>query len=60
MRELLVQTDPTDEDSTRVKQIIRIMDNPQKLLEVLRASLEIYQGLTGNDITTGPNQYRFT
>ena len=22
--------------------------------------LAIYQGLTGNNITTGPNQYRFT
>ena len=31
----------------------------EKLLEVLCARLAISQGLTGNNITTGPNQYRF-
>ena len=60
MRELLVQTDPTNEDSTRIKRRIHIMDHPKNLLEVLRARLAISQGLTGNDITTVPNQYRFT
>ena len=29
-------------------------------MEVLRARLRIVQGLTGNNTTTGPNQYRFT
>ena len=60
MRELSVHTDPTNEDSTRIKQKIRILDHPKNLLEFLRARLAIAQGLTGNNITTEPNQYRFT
>ena len=60
MRELSVFTDPTNEDFTLVKQKNRILDHPKNLLEVIRARLVIAQGLTGNNITTGPNQYRFT
>ena len=60
MRKLLVQMDQTNEDWTRVKQRIRILDHPQNLLEVLCERLAISQGLTGNEITTGPNQYCFT
>ena len=36
------------------------MDHPKNLIKVLRVRLVIAQGLTGNNITTGPNQYRFT
>ena len=36
------------------------MDHLKKLVEVLRARLAIAQGLTGNNIIMGPNQYRFT
>ena len=60
MQELLVRTDPTNEDLTRVKQRIIIIDQPKNFLEVLHARLAISQGLTVNDITTVPNQYRFT
>ena len=60
MRKLSVWTDPTNEDSTRVKQKNRILDHPKKIIEVLRARLAIVQGLTVNNITTVPNQYRFT
>ena len=56
--ELSVLTDPANEDSTRIKQKIRILDHPKNLIEVLRARLAIGQDLTGNNITTGPNQYR--
>ena len=59
MRKLLVRTYPTNEDSTRVKQRIRILDHPKNLLDVLCARLAISQGLTYNNITTGPNQYQF-
>ena len=59
-RELSVRTDPSNEDSIHVKQKIRILDNPKNLIEVLRTRLAIAQGLTGNNITTGPNQYHFT
>ena len=60
IRELSVLADPSNEDSTRIKQKIRILDHPKNLTEVLRARLAITQDLTGNNITTGPNQYRFT
>ena len=53
-------TDTTNEDSTHIKQKIRILDNPKKLIEVLHTSLTIKQGLTGNNITMGTNQYCFT
>ena len=60
MHKLSVRMDPTNEDSNHVKRRIRILDHPQNLLEVLCTRLTISQGLTGTDITTGPNQYRFT
>ena len=59
MRELSVCTDPTNEDSTRVKRKTRILDNPKNLIEVLHARIAIAQGLTWNKITMGPNQYHF-
>ena len=59
IRKLSVLIDPTNEDSTRIKQI-HILDYPKNLIEVLCARLLISQGLTGNNVTTGPNQYRFT
>ena len=60
MHELFVRTDPTNDDSTRVKQKNRIQDHPKTVLKVLCARLAIAQVLTGNCITTGPNQYCFT
>ena len=60
MYELSVLADPANEDPTRIKQNIRILDHPKNLIEVLRARLTIGQGITGNNITTVPNQYRFT
>ena len=51
---LSVRTDPSNEDSTRVKQKIRILDHLKNLKEVLRARAAIDQGVTGNNITTGP------
>ena len=59
MRKLSVCMDPTHEDSTHVKQNICVFDHPIFFLEVLCARLAIAQGLTGNNITTGPNQYCF-
>ena len=52
-------TDPTNEDSTRIKRKTRIFDHPKHLIEVLHARLAIAQSLTGNNITTVPNHYRF-
>ena len=58
--DLSVLADPSNENSTLIKRKIRILDHPKNLIEVLRVRLVIAQGLTGNNITTGPNQYRFT
>ena len=55
MRKLSVHTDPTNEDSTNVKQKIFILDHLKNLIEVIRSRLAIAQGLTGNNITMGPN-----
>ena len=50
IRELSVLTDLTNEDSTRIKEKIRILDHPKNLIEVLRARLAISQDLTGNNM----------
>ena len=60
IHQLSVLTHPWNKDSTRIKQKIRILDHPTNLIEVLRARLTIAQGLTGSNITMGPNQYRST
>ena len=60
IRDLSVLDDPTNKHSTKIKQKRRILDHPKNLIEVLRARLVISKGLIGNNITTGPNQYRFT
>ena len=57
---LSVLADPANEDSTRIKRKIRILDHPKNLIEVLYARLAIAQGLTWENITTGPNHYCFT
>ena len=58
--ELSVLANPSNEQSTKIKRKIRILDHPKNLIEVLRARLAIEKGLIGNKITTGPNKYRFT
>ena len=58
--ELSVLNDPTNENPNKIKRKIRILDHPKNLIEVLRARTAIEKGITGNAITTGPNQYRFT
>ena len=58
--ELSVLSDLENEDSTHIKWKIRIFDHPKNLIKVLRTRLAIFQGISGNNITTGPNQYCFT
>ena len=60
IHEISVLTDLANEDSTSIKQKTRILDHPKKLIEFLHTRLEISQGLIGNNITTGPNQYCLT
>ena len=58
--ELSVLADPKNEQSTKIKRKIRILDHPKNLIKVLHARLTIEKGITCNAITMGPNQYRFT
>ena len=60
IRELSVLADPTNEQSTKIKRKIRILDHPKNLIKVLRARLAIENEISRNAIITGPNQYRFT
>ena len=60
IRELSLLADPANKDTTKIKRKICILDQPKKLIEVLRARLAIAQVLTGNNIITGPNHYCFT
>ena len=60
IRELSVLADLTNKQSTKIKRKIRILDHPKNLIEVLCARLAIEKGIPGNNVTTGPNQYRFT
>ena len=60
IRGLLVLPDPKNEESTKIKQKIRILDHPKNLIKVICVKLVIEKGITRNNITTGPNQYRFT
>ena len=58
--ELSVLANPSNEQSTKIKRKICILDHHKNLIKVLRKILAIKKGLTGNAITIGPNQYRFT
>ena len=58
--EFSILDDLTNEQSTKINQKIRILDHPKNLIEVPCARLVIEKGISGNAITTGPNQYRFT
>ena len=59
MRKFSVRTEPTNEESTCLKQKICILNHLKNLIEVLRARFAITQGLNGKNITTVTNQYPF-
>ena len=59
IHKLSVIADLANDYSTHIKRKIRILDHPKNLIEVLCARLVNDQGLTGNNITMGTNQYRF-
>ena len=58
--ELSVLADATNKQATKINPKIRILDHPNNLIKVLCARLKIEKGISGNAITTGPNQYPFT
>ena len=60
IRELLVLSDPSNDNSTKINQRIKILAHPKNLMEVLRARVAIEKGLIGNAINNGPNGFCFT
>ena len=57
MWELTIRTDPADKLSLCIKLCVKVLDNPNTVLDVLKAREAIKEGLLGNNITSGPNQY---
>ena len=60
IRELSVLSDPSNDNSTKIKQRIKILTHPKNLMKVLRARVAIEKGLIGNAINNGPNGFCFT
>jgi hypothetical protein len=59
IRELNMRTDPTNEASPIIKRKFKPLDNPSNVLDVLQGILLIKEGVVGNNVTTGPLQYRY-
>ena len=59
VREMSMRTDPTNAESPTIKRRFRPLDNPTRIIEVLQATVIIKAGVTGNNVTTGPNQYAY-
>ena len=59
IREISIRTNPTDASSPIIKRRFKPLDNPKTVLEVLRGLLLIKEGVTGNNVTTGPNTYAY-
>ena len=60
IRELSVLSDPSNENSMKIKQRIKILAHPKNFMEVLRDRVAIEKGLIGNAINNGPNGFCFT
>ncbi len=59
IREMIMRTDPTNESSPVIKRKFKPLDNPSNVLDVLQGVLLIKEGVIGNNVTTGPLQYRY-
>ena len=59
VRMITVRLDPTYVDSATIRRNLRVLDNAENILEVLKHHKMIEEALQGNNITTGPNQYSF-
>ena len=59
VRMITICLDPTDIESATIRRNLRVLNNPENVLEVLKHRKAIEEALRGNNITTGPNQYSF-
>jgi hypothetical protein len=59
IREMVMRTDPTNDSSPIIKRKFKPLDNPAQLLTLLQGIHLIKEGVTGNNVTTGPLQYQY-
>ena len=59
IREMMIRTDPTNDNSPVIKKRFKPLNNPSTVLEVLQGILVIKEGVVGNNVTTGPNMYAY-
>ena len=59
IREMVLRTEPTNEQSPILKRKFKPLDNPTRVLEVLQGLHTIKEGVIGNNVTTGPLQYSY-
>jgi hypothetical protein len=59
IRTISIRLVPADADSTSIRRSIEVLDNPSNILRVLQHRTSMEEGLLGNNVTTGPNQYTF-
>jgi hypothetical protein len=56
IRELNMQTEPTNKTSPIIKRKFKPLDDPSNLIDVLQGILIIKEGVIENKVTTGPSQ----
>ena len=57
---MVMRTNPTNDTSPIIKRKFKPLDNnPAKLITLLQGINLIKEGVTGNNITTGPFQYQY-
>ena len=59
IREMIMRTDPTNDASPIIKRKFKPLDNPARLLTLLQGIHLIKEGVTGNNVTTGPLRYQY-
>jgi hypothetical protein len=57
VRQMSIRMEPTNDSSPVIKLNFKPLNNPKKVIDVLRGLLTIKKGVAGNNITTGPLQY---
>ena len=57
--EINIRSKPGNAASSMIKIRFRPLDNPRRVITLLKVMEIIKRFLVGNNITTGPNQYEF-
>ena len=59
IREMNIHSEPGNVDFPTIKIRSRPLDNPKRVLTLIKGMAIIKRGLVGNSITTRPNHYAF-